>query len=402
MKGAQGAIGLLSTILVANSLWASSENFDLKEHTEAQIRAGYIMQNNKGGLNEEDSKAFALGGHLGIKSERIKGFLLEAEFYTVRSLGLNNSDPQKINPDFFDADKSGFTVLSKAYIDYTYKNTKIKIGRQLIDTPHADSDDIRMMPNYFNAYMLINKDIPNVTLTLGKIDKMAGWENGTNPSKFTKISDILGIEEDTEGIYLASAIYEKENFNFQIWYYDLDKIANVFYLESGYKIALNPIDLSVSLQYDKAQDRKEALLGKVDSSTWGAALQIDYKNISLMGAYNKDSGDTGPFQSDTFGGGAFFTSLEDQTIDGMGEKGEAWVLGAMSSMDDFVKGLSLGAIYGEFQAREKTNYNTSELDIIAEYSYKNISLSGVYAKIDDKTVLNEDYDIFRIIVNYDF
>ncbi len=47
------------------------------------------------------------------------------------------------------------------------------VGRQVIDTPFADSDDIGMMPNRFEAYTLRNSDLENTTLTVTHIVKMA-------------------------------------------------------------------------------------------------------------------------------------------------------------------------------------------------------------------------------------
>ena len=371
---------------------------DLAKHADAQIRAGYINQNNKGSLTEPDNDAFAIGGHIHLSTERKWGFKLEGELYTVQDLGLLNNDPNKVNPDFFDKEKSGFSLLSQALISYKYKNSELKIGRQLIDTPHADSDDIRMIPNYFMAYLFTNKDIDNLTLTLGKINQMAGWENGKDSSKFIKISDTFDVNEDTNGIYLASAVYEKDNYTLQTWYYDIDEIADVFYLEAGYEFSADFINCSLGVQYDAANDRGKKLLGEVDSSTWGVSLELNYQNLTILTAYNEDNGNSGAFGS--LGGGAFFTSLEDQTIDAIEESGKSWIVGSNLQINN---NFQIGAVYGKFQADNKENYNTSEIDIVAEYSLKDkISLSAVYASIDDKTNSNLDYDIFRIIANYNF
>ena len=371
---------------------------DLSKHTNAQIRMGYINQNNKGSITEPDNDAFAIGGHIHLSTDRKWGFKFEGELYTVQDLGFSNNNPQKVNPDFFDKEKSGFSLLSQALISYKYKNSELKIGRQLIDTPHADSDDIRMMPNYFMGYLFTNKDIENLTLTLGKINQMAGWENEKDSSKFVKISDIFEVNEDTNGIYLASAVYEKDNYTLQTWYYDIDEIADVFYLEAGYEFSTDFINYSLGVQYDAANERGKKLLGKIDSSTWGVSLELNCQNVTILTAYNEDNGDSGAFES--LGGGAFFTSLEDQTIDAIEESGKSWIAGSNLKIND---NFQIGAVYGKFQADNKENYDTSEIDIVAEYSLKDkISISAVYASIDDKTNNNLDYDIFRIIANYNF
>ncbi len=92
--------------------------------------------------------------------------------------------------------------------------------------------------------------------------------------------------------------------------------------------------------------------------------------------------------------------MEDQTIDNIEESGKSWILGSNLQINN---NFQIGAVYGKFQADNKENYNTSEIDIVAEYSLKDkISLSAVYASIDDKTNSNLDYNIFRIIANYNF
>ncbi len=369
----------------------------LQKHATAQIRMGYISQNNKGSLKEEDNDAFAIGGHVHLDTDRFKGLKFEGELYTIQDLGLNDDNFQKINPDFFDQKKSGFSLLTQAFISYKYKNSELKIGRQSIDTPHADSDDIRMMPNYFMAYLFENKDIENLTITLGKINQMAGWENQKDASKFVKISDVFETDQKTNGIYLASAIYEKDNYSLQAWYYDIDEIADVIYLETGYQTKSDFGNFTIGVQYDAANDRGKKLLGDIKSSTWGISLKAEYENLTLLTAYNQDE-KNGAFLS--LGGGAFFTSLEDQTIDAIGEKGKSWILGADFNIWD---SFSIGAVYGEFKADNKSDYEKAETDIAAQYSFKEkFSISAVYASVNDKTQNNEDYDIFRVIANYNF
>ena len=374
------------------------------EHTTAQLRAGYIDLNMKGNSADPDSDAFAVGGHVHLDSKRWNGIMVGAEGYFVEDMGLQDDNPDKVNGDFFDADKEGFATLSQAFIDGQWGNTEIKIGRQMIDTPHADSDDIRMMPNYFMAYLLTNTDIEGLTLTLGQVDQMAGWENGVDAKKFVSVEKVMGSNEKTDGIYLASAIYEGfENLTLQVWYYYIDDIADVIYLEAGYELPTEWTAFTFGAQYDTASDRGDKLLDDVDSQTWGVSLEAGFENgLTLLAAYNADDGDTGAFGS--LGGGPFFTSLEDQTLDAVGQEGDAWIVGAGYDFAGLgLEGLNVGVVYGSFEADDSDDYETAETDIAAEYAIgERFTATLAYAIVDDKTDADEDYDQLRFILNYNF
>ena len=374
------------------------------EHTEAQLRMGYIDLNMKGDSTDPDSSAFAVGGHVHLDSKRWKGIMVGAEAYVVADPGFNSDDPDKVNGDFFDDGKDGFATLSQAFIDGAWGHTEVKIGRQMIDTPHADSDDLRMMPNYFMAYMLTNRDIEGLTLTLGQIDQMAGWENGIDAKKFVSVEKVLGADEKTDGIWLASAAYEGfENLSLQAWYYRMSDIADVIYLEAGYELPTDIATFTFGAQYDTAKESGNELLGKIDSATWGVSVEAGFENgLTLLAAYNADDGDTGAFGS--LGGGPFFTSLEDQTLDAVGQKGDAWIAGAGYDFSALgLEGLKVGAVYGAFEADKSEEYETDEIDIAAEYAIGvRLTATLAYAIVDDKTDANEDYDQFRVILNYNF
>ena len=398
----------LSQMLCAQDVKSLKDTEDkntLVKEVKAELRAGYIKLDPDG---FESESAVSLGGHIGFETNRYNGITAGVEFYTVQGMGIQNDNPDKIDGDFFDGQKSGFSILSQAFIDGKWGNTELKIGRQLIDTPHADSDDIRMMPNYFMAYILSNNDIEGLILSIGQITQMAGWENGIDASGFKNISEVLALGRSTDGIYLASALYEGiENSSFEVWFYNIDDVANVLYLEAGYEMKTDIASVTFGIQYDRANDTGERLGGSIDSSTWGISVEASFEDIGItaMAAYNQDNKDNGAFGS--FGGGAFFTSLEDQTLDAMEQKGSAWVVGVgYDFANSKIDGLSISAVYGKFEADNLDNYDTDEIDVMMEYDLnENFNMTLAYASIKDNTngdVGSGDYDQFRLIANYDF
>jgi len=170
-----------------NSVRGIVGSFDPLEHSKGQIRAGYITLSPDVGTRSSD---YALGGHYHFDTKRWHSLKLGASVYTVLNMGINQN-PDHINGDFFDAEQKSFLLLSKVFLDGKWGNTEIKLGRQSLDTPHADSDDIRMIPNFFEAYTISNNDIKDLTLSAGYINRMAGWENAVNARKFIDVGETI-------------------------------------------------------------------------------------------------------------------------------------------------------------------------------------------------------------------
>jgi len=377
--------------------------YDLMEHTKGQLRAGYITFSEDG---TSRTSAYALGGHYHFNTKRWNGLMVGAEAYSVLNLGINQNS-LNTNSDFFDLEEKSFILLSQAYLDGKWGNTEIKLGRQALDTPHADSDDIRMMPNYFEAYTVTNTDIDDLTLSAGMIDKMAGWENGVNSPDFVDVGETLGVNDDIDGIFYASAVYEGiKDLSLSLWYYHYSDIADVVYAEAGYSYILSKnTTFTLGLQYDGSHETGAALLGKQDADTYGISLEAELTDlgITLLAAYNQDNGETGATGL-SLGGGPFFTSMEDQTLDSIGGAGKAWMIGAGYNFENIgLNGLCFGLAYGSFEADDASVYKSREIDAVLEYSLsEKLSVTAAFASIDHKVTTIEDYDQFRLIANYNF
>ena len=381
---------------------------DLIEHAVGQLRFGYITFKEE---NSPRNNAYALGGHYHFDSKRWNGIEIGLSAYTVLNLGINQN-PLTLNPDFFDDKGRSFIQLSEAYLDGKWGNTELKLGRQTLDTPHADSDDIRMMPNYFEAYTLSNSDINALSLSVGFIRKMAGWENGIDSKRFVDVGETLG-SDNSDGIYYATASYEGiENLSLSLWYYHYSDIANVWYAEAGYEVAFSETrSLTLGLQYDSSSDTGASLLGEQDANTYGISIEYTDETLGfhLLGAYNRDNGNTGATGL-SLGGGPFFTSMEDQTLDAIGAEGEAWLLAGGYHFEKLgIAGLDAGIAYGDFESKNRTLYDSHELDLLLEYAVdETLTLTLAYASVsfdagrDEENAPLQEYDQFRVIGNYNF
>ncbi|PTB87054.1 hypothetical protein C9925_01970, partial [cyanobacterium G8-9] len=201
-------------------------------HVKAQIRVGYITFAEEGNSR---TNVYAGGGYYHFDTKRWNGISIGLSAYTVLNLGIEQN-PLYTNSYFLDPEEDGFVQLTEVYLDGKWGNTALKLGRQILDTPHADSDDISIIPNYFEAYTLTNTDVKDLRLSIGHIRKMAGWENGVDASSFVNIGKTFGVD-NIEGVYYASAAYDGlKDLSLSFWYYYYTDIARVFYSEIGYEL----------------------------------------------------------------------------------------------------------------------------------------------------------------------
>jgi len=236
---------------------------------------------------------------------------------------------------------------------------------------------------------------------------MAGWENGVNSAEFVKVHETLGADQVTDGVCYASVTYEGiKNLSLSLWYYHYSDIANVFYAEIGYEYKLFDNTLmTLGLQYDSSQESGDALLGKQDAQTYGISVETTFENagITVLAAYNEDHGDTGAMGL-SLGGGAFFTSMEDQTLDALGTAGNAWIIGAGYDFEHIgINGLVFGLAYGDFKAEDASRYHATEVDTILEYAWnEKVAATAAFTSVKHKISSLEDYTQLRVIANYNF
>jgi len=391
-----------STPIQAQSIRSILGADDPIKHAQGQLRTGYISFSEHAHTR---TQSYAMGGHFHIDSKRWNGLKIGASLYTVLNLGIHQN-PLHTSTNFFDEDKNSFILLSKGFIDGRWGQTEIKLGRQTLDTPHADSDDLRMMPNFFTAYTIINNDIEDLTLMAGQIDKMAGEGNGINTPEFVDVGETLGTQK-IQGVYYASAAYEGfKDVSLSLWYYHYSDIAEVLYTEVGYQYSVSKEAIfTLGLQYDYSHGTGMELLGQQDSHTYGISIQgqFDTLGLSILAAYNQDNGATGATGL-SLGGGPFFTSMEDQTLDAVGRSGFAWILGANYDLEKLgIKNLTVGLAHGHFEADDSSFYHSDETDALLEYSWsETFFITAAFASVNHNVAQSEDYKQFRLIANYNF
>jgi imipenem/basic amino acid-specific outer membrane pore len=166
------SLSLLASALVVNATAADSLESMFKEgKASGQIRAFYIDRDYSG-LVSTHRNATAIGGYLKYETGGWNGLNLGAAFYTSNGLG-DHANIGTVDPTLFGKDNDSVTYLGEAYLQYKNGNTAFKAGRQKLDTPMAGSDDARMLPNLFEAYVVSNTDVKDTTLIAAHVTKFS-------------------------------------------------------------------------------------------------------------------------------------------------------------------------------------------------------------------------------------
>jgi hypothetical protein len=284
-----------------------------------QVRAFYI---NREMINSNYSRdGLAIGGKLGYETATLNGLSAGAMFYTTNKIDGESSVTTHNDKTLFNSQDNGYTYLGQAYLNYKTGNTNIKVGRQELNTPMAGSDDVRMLPNTFEAAVLSNTDIKDTTLVAAHVTKIAygsfanayagtdlalvsgygagyaSYGNSYENGKYLSMSKAaLGINTSARGVTAVAGIYKGiPNLTAQVWDYYAADILNVLYAQAdyGWKCVLNPaIGMTASAQYIQENSIGDKLAGSVDAKYYGLQLAAKYGNTTLTGAYSATGHDT--------------------------------------------------------------------------------------------------------------
>lgn len=449
--------------LATSSFAASDLAGAFKEgKTSGQVRAMYIKTDVKDPKDPAvDTSAFALGGKLAYETAPLYGISAGAAFYTTNDMGSKNNDGNKVDGTLYDENSKSYSLLGQAYVVGSFGKTTVKVGRQQIDTPLAGSDDIRMVPNLFEAALVINTDLPSTTLIGGYVARMAGWDSVSDKaskSQFQSMSrsalagnTALGSLADAslahdavgdKGVYVIAAVNNSiKDLTLQLWEYYAVDVVNAVYLQADYKLGLGKdTALNIAAQYYNIQGigrTKDLLkdtgdntagyyaaltgaglndLGKIDYNVYGVKASLETAiGLTPYLAYNKVSEQNdrngGTFVFGAWGGYPEFAMSEEfwynsgTNMNG----GQSYKVGADYSLEKLGLGArTLGVAYTKFDAKDKYNGNTdadtSVVDVIytcAGALVKNLDAKIAFSSIDKKDSANDSTKL-KVIFNYNF
>jgi imipenem/basic amino acid-specific outer membrane pore len=204
-----------------------------------------------------------------------------ATMYQTSTMGLENNLVSStrtagVNVDTNNTSTSATSnamYVGEMYITIpTIANTTLKIGKQELQTPFAFTEKWNATPNTFNAAVVINKSIENLTL-------VGAWVGQGNTSGSFKTDGEVD-NSFFQGAYAAVAHYKAGDMAANAYYYDLKQVATAYWVDAGMKVA--GVDANV---YYGAMNPK----ANVSEDTNAIALSLGTKvsDISLFAAISK-------------------------------------------------------------------------------------------------------------------
>ncbi len=343
--------------------------------------------------NTPNNYATALGGKLKYELAELYGFNAGVAFYTSHNINFATGEHAKHNNELSSSDGS-YTQTAEAYINYNYKELNFRAGRQVLDTPLADSDDIRMISNSFEAYVA-TYDYKGFAFMAGNIQSWQGYDAGL---------DTPWEKTGKNGTNFGGVSYHNV-WELNLWYYNVTDTVNAFYFDGGIQYDIDENSLvHIMLQY---LDESELASSGYASKIYGAMAEVVVHGVSLGIAYNKSFTNASNRSFSGFGGGTLFTSMDTLILDDIADDRNTYSF--VPSIGYSVENFNLLYAYGDFKGEANSFGNKAhiiEQDVSLEYNVNDEFLvSCVYAMQEDKenfVKTEHDWNRFQLMVNYNF
>jgi len=341
---------------------------------DGNVRLGYQSHE----VDNDTDTEVALGLKLHFETAPYYGVQAGATLFTSQGNGKEGYE----GVPFFDENNENYAILGEAYLKGTFSHTTLILGRQSFDTPFADSDDIGMVPNTFEALTLVNQSLKDTTIFLSQVQRWSGVDSEI-PSTFTDINGNDGMQ--ILGVTYAGV----DKMSLDGWFYNLKDEVKMTYLEANYEDETDRFTYVAALQYAfQDYDSGES------STVYGGAVSLGIKKVGLTTtiAYNTVDGIAA---DNFFGGGPFFTNAEHNTLREAGPDGNI-ILYTVEWDASVIGAEGLNFIVNIDMHQD----DSREYDIGMEYAYSDtVNFSAVFSDV------KKDEDAFknlRIFANYSF
>ncbi|MEA3522234.1 MAG: porin [Campylobacterota bacterium] len=355
--------------------------------------------------------ATALGGQFGFDTASFQGLKLHVAAYTSQKIPfLNPAASSQFNHDFFNNEGDSFTYLAETSLDYEDEKLFARLGRIRIDTPYADSDDIRMAPNTFEGVWSEYSIADTLTTQIYYLSRWAGFDSADEQNTFKALFETQDGDESWGSIGASLSYTFNTDDEVSLWYYHIDKMSDIVYCEiAGHLKFSEHSHIEYGLQASHIEEIEESNIG---GDVVGLMAIIDYENFFFGLAGNYAFVDEDNSITNGFGGGPYYTSLDESTIGFVSEQSPgvdvlSTRIGVGANLQGIgIKGLTLELVHGQIQSTDKAEW-FKENDIAFTYEYEDrVEMSAVFANFDvhesKSSLENSDFNRFLIRADYKF
>jgi len=377
-----------------------------------KVRIAYINSAHKisSKPNKETKHATAIGSEFGFNTAAYNGVNFHISAYLSQTIKALNPDKDEINEDFSDVNGDSFIYIGELSLDYNSESLQAKVGRIRVETPYANSDDIRMAANTFEGAWTNIEYTSNLKTQVFYAKRWAGYDSQDEDALESQNEFKDLVSEDSFGMVSASLTYQyAKNSEASVWFNYIDEMAAITYAEivGIYFINEKGLHLDYGFQASYIQEQENS---GVDGYVLGTMAILHYNGLFTGIAYNEAKSDAGKSVSDGFGGGPYYTSLDEATIAAISEatgensdsknKVSAYRIGLGYEFEKIgIDGLVAEAVYGKLS----NDYgDITEKDVILTYEIADKwSLEAIYT--DFKSSCNNNtFDRALVRVDYNF
>lgn len=288
--------------------------------------------------------------------------------------------------------KVGATLKAKV------SETELKVGELLPVSPVLVFDPSRQLITTYSGAWLESKEIKDTKLTLAYIDKinnrydnqfrdLALFSPGRTLPDGTQGHYDLGPESD--GMWIAGVDHQfTPEIDGSYWYADVQDIYKQHYLGVNYKTALGEkTKLDSHVRYFDNSDSGDKLYGDIDNQALSVGAKVNHGAHTVGLGYQQMFGDTA---FPTLGGWVpqpYLVNWGVATFTAPEEK--SWNVSYGYDFSEMgAKGLNATAVYfkGYDAQSGDQNFNTDELNLIANYTVpegklKGLGIQAMYSQI---------------------
>lgn len=302
--------------------------------------------------------------------------------------------------------KVGATLKAKV------SETELKVGELSPVSPVLVFDPSRQLITTYSGAWLESKEIKDTKLTLAYIDKI----NNRYDNQFRDLTLFAPAKgknyydngEASDGMWIAGVDHQfTPEIGGSYWYADVQDIYQQHYLGVNYKTALGEkTKLDSHVRYFDNSDSGDKLYGDIDNQALSVGAKVNHGAHTVGLGYQQMFGDTA---FPTLGGWVpqpYLVNWGVATFTAPEEK--SWNVSYGYDFSEMgAKGLNATAVYfkGYDAQSGDQNFNTDELNLIANYTVpegklKGLGIQAMYIDVNFANPTKPDLQEYRVATTY--
>lgn len=408
----------IAMLAATASLGTTAANADFIDDSNVQLKFKnfYLDRQYQDDFSSRNWGSWSQGVTLDAKSgyhDIGGGVQVGADVLVQHAVKLNGRDqnPDWVLPHDGKESKDHFGKVG-ATLKAKVSETELKVGELLPVSPVLVFDPSRQLITTYSGAWLESKEIKDTKLTLAYIDKI----NNRYDNQFRDLTLFAPAKgknyydngEASDGMWIAGVDHQfTPEIGGSYWYADVQDIYQQHYLGVNYKAALGEkTKLDSHVRYFDNSDSGDKLYGDIDNQALSIGAKVNHGAHTVGLGYQQMFGDTA---FPTLGGWVpqpYLVNWGVATFTAPEEK--SWNISYGYDFSEMgAKGLNATAVYFKgYDAKSgDQNFNTDELNLIANYTVpegklKGLGIQAMYIDVNFANPTKPDLQEYRVATTY--